>query len=169
MSRKNNYNFWLIEELLVRKPVYYMDIYDLHRFTDTIQAGPFTIGYRYDSLFASFSKVIFLPLRQSYTVTRGDSLILEGTVRMGSHYSALISDNPDLSATIKLFIFDGKKIIKELLLPLELNDLLEGNFHTWVDPGLKPGSYHAVFSIHVEGGNPTHNSEKIGLIIRSNH
>ena len=54
-ERKNNYNFWPLEDSLLGKPVYYLDKYDLWRFKDSLQTSIGWVGYKYDSSFASFA------------------------------------------------------------------------------------------------------------------
>src|SRR5690606_6912783 len=45
-ERKNNYHFWPIEDSLLGKPVYFPDIYDMHRFPDSLQPPIGWVGYR---------------------------------------------------------------------------------------------------------------------------
>ena len=51
-ERRSNYNFWPVEDSLLGKGVYFMDIYDVQRFPDSLQARLWPIGYRYDSIFS---------------------------------------------------------------------------------------------------------------------
>lgn len=55
-ERRNNYNFWSIEDSLQNKPVVIADIYDMDRFTDSIQTPIGWVGYRIDSSFQGTSK-----------------------------------------------------------------------------------------------------------------
>src|SRR6185503_8253198 len=53
-ERRNNYNFWPIEKEMIGKPVYFLDIYDLSRFSDSLKTPIGYVGYRYDPSFVSF-------------------------------------------------------------------------------------------------------------------
>jgi hypothetical protein len=61
-ERRNNYNFWPIENELFGNPVYFLDIYDLQRFPDSLKTPLGYIGYRYDPNFISFQEVHIIPL-----------------------------------------------------------------------------------------------------------
>src|SRR5690606_18604473 len=75
--RKNNYNFWPIEDSLLGKPVYFMDIYGMSRFTDSLKTPIGWVGYRLDSSFASFSKVKIDLAPSGLKLKEGESIRVE--------------------------------------------------------------------------------------------
>jgi hypothetical protein len=166
MGRRNNYNFLPLEDELLGKPGYFLDIYNMERYKDSIPSPLGYIGYRYDSALRSFAKIDLVPEQRSYILQKNQPLILKGKVVMSPYYLSYITNHSSLQATINLFIFKRKKIVKEIPLPMTLQDVVMKDFSFEVDPGLPPGNYHFRFSIQVPKYNPTHNSEKIGLKIK---
>lgn len=165
-ERRNNYNFWPVENELLGKPVYFMDIYRLYRFPDSLETPIGYVGFRYDSAFASFARINFTTTQRSYTVKTGDRLDLEGTTSMPAEYSLFIHQHPDRTDSVKLFFFDKAGFISETATPLTLRDLTGPSFRFSAVPPLPPGHYYFRFSIEVAGYNATHNSEKIDLFVR---
>ncbi|HEY1871725.1 MAG TPA: glycosyltransferase family 39 protein, partial [Chitinophagaceae bacterium] len=60
-ERRNNYNFWPIEDSLLGRPVYILDKYNLDSFQNKMPTPIGPVGYRYDPAFSSFAKVQFIP------------------------------------------------------------------------------------------------------------
>ena len=56
-DRRNNYNIWPVEDSMLGKPAYFMDIYNPSSFQDSVKGSWFTVGFSYDSAFHSFAKV----------------------------------------------------------------------------------------------------------------
>lgn len=164
-EHRNNYNFWPIEDKLLGEPVYFMDIYRLNRFTDSLKTPFGYIGYRYDSACNSFAKIRFETDKTSYKIKTGNPLTLKAAARMSRSYFGYINEHKDWGTVIKLYLFRNKKIVKEFALPNMLTDNLIDGFEVSVNPDLSPGNYHFRFSIEVPGYNQTHNSEKIKLIV----
>lgn len=165
-DHRNNYNFWPIEDELFIKPVYFLDIYDLDRFSDSLKTSIGTIGYRYDSSFISFAKVIIRSRFNKYILVKSSELTLYCSGHMSPDYWNYIKAHPEIKYNINLIILDKKRIIKAIPLQLKFSDLSPKSFVVRINPGLLPGKYDMRFSIDVPGYNPTHNSEKIKLIIR---
>ncbi|HEV7780544.1 MAG TPA: glycosyltransferase family 39 protein, partial [Chitinophagaceae bacterium] len=76
-GRKNNYNFWPIEDSMLGKPVYFLDIYGVSGYIDSLQTPIGMIRYRYDSSFVSFGTTQISSGR-NYTIRQGDSLHIKG-------------------------------------------------------------------------------------------
>jgi hypothetical protein len=164
-DHRNNYNFWPIEDSLFNKPVYFFDIYGLSRFPDSLKTPIGYIGYRYDSAFISFAKVIFEIEHTSYSVKRDRAFILKGWTRIPEDYSMYIFKHKSLDPAIKLFVFNKRDIIKEIAFPVTLQKINSNGFTVEINPQLPPGKYYFYFSIEIPDYNPTHNSEKIELIV----
>src|SRR6185369_11679079 len=60
-ERRNNYNFWPIEDSLLGKSVYILDIHNPDSFETRIPITLGVLNYKYDPAFASFAKVKFIP------------------------------------------------------------------------------------------------------------
>ena len=68
-ERRNNYNFWPIEDSLLGKPVYFLDNYGLWRFNDSLETPVVWVGYKFDSSFSSFAKVQIIPTSKKLHLT----------------------------------------------------------------------------------------------------
>ncbi|MBL0234007.1 MAG: glycosyltransferase family 39 protein [Chitinophagaceae bacterium] len=162
-EHKNNYNYWPIEEALLGQPVYFMDLYGMDRFKDSLQTPLGTIGYRYDPSSFSMAAIQFIPEHHSYEVNTGDSILLKGKIRMPEAYHRFIKLHTELDFPIRIYIMKGKAIINDPLLPLHLHDLLKGDFEFWLDPRLPADKLEMIFTIEAPGYNPTHNSARIPI------
>jgi hypothetical protein len=161
-ERRNNYNFWPIEDSLLGKPVYIMDIYGINRFQDSIQTPLYTIGYRYDSSYNSFAKIIFKSGNLVGNST--DSLKINFSVDISPYYKNYLVNHPEINPGIVISIFDGQKMIQQLTLPFLLQDAIKK------EPGnvvlaheLHKGNYFIRFGVMSDSGLYTHNSDKIKL------
>jgi Dolichyl-phosphate-mannose-protein mannosyltransferase len=164
-ERRNNYNFWPIEDSLLGKPVYFMDKFALSRFPDSLKTPIGWVGYKYDSSFASFAKVrIITP--KNITAKEGVSFIIPCTMEMPQHYEAFIRSHPSLSDTTRIGVFNKKGWLKDIFTILSLRKMVdEKKFDLTINPGLTKGKYYLRFSIQSRFYNSTHNSDKIELVI----
>jgi len=158
-ERRNNYNFWSIEDSLQNKPVVIADIYDMDRFTDSIQTPIGWVGYRIDSSFQGTSKYWFEPSTTSMSAKTGDSLRFYGTfhrpVKGGRIENARIG------------VFQNGKWLEDWSVAGEIwYPSSDGEyFRTTLKQSLAPGNYVLVFALNAPGLPPTHNSRKIKLTI----
>ncbi|MDZ4795812.1 MAG: glycosyltransferase family 39 protein [Bacteroidota bacterium] len=166
-GRRNNYNFWPIEDSLLGKPVYLLDLYDLWRFPDSLKTTVGLIGFGYDSSFISFGKVQFETVRKSYTIkTQDTALVLNFNLVMPPAYKEMIITTPNLKDTTQLGVFNAKGWIKDINTSLSLRELVNNpSGQITINPGLAPGKYFLRFAIRSGYYYPTHNSEKIALIV----
>jgi hypothetical protein len=166
-GRRNNFNFWPIEDSMLGKPVYFLDIYNLWRFPDSIKTPIGWIGYKYDSSLSSFAKIQITPKEKSiYHPYVGVATILDVEAIMPQQYRQFISDHPGLKVAITVGVFNKKGLIEEYPTTLALKDLLANKFSVRIDTfHLPEGRYYLLFAIGIDSYNPTHNSEKIKLII----
>jgi len=167
-ERRNNYNFWPIENELIGKPVYFLDIYNLKNFPDSLKTPIGYVGYRYDSSFLSFSTVN-IPLQAEHRILRRDSLRFHygGMPMIGADQWSYLHKHPQSQYRVHLVFFQGKKIITEIPVLLDIDRINQktGNCSFSVKPDLPGGHYRIMLSFAVPGYNPTHNSEKIKLVI----
>ncbi len=165
-GRKNNYNFWPLEDSLLGKPVYLLDIYRLYRFPDSLKTKTFTIGYRYDSSFVSLSKINIAANPGKVRVKEGDEIRLNCLVDIPANYAAFISAHLPLADTTRIGVFDKKGWVKDLYTDWSLAGLLrEKEKQLQIQPGLPKGKYYLRFAINCGSEAPTHNSDKIELIV----
>ena len=163
-DRRNNYNFWPVEDSLLGKPVYIFDIYDVQNFPDTVKAPLFTVGFRFDSSFQSFAKIQFRS--KGYNIRKGDSLQLHFTLDMPASYATYLQLHPEVDEKIALVLFKGREEQKIIEAPFTLQQIIRGDINSWtLDPALSTGDYFFRFGIFSDSGLYTHNSEKIQLAI----
>ena len=165
-ERRNNYNFWPIEGEMIGKPVYFLDIYRLNRFTDSLKTPIGYVGYRYDSSFISFATYKISIANRHKVIKQNDSLVLYCRNYMNRYHNIYIQKNPGTLYSSNLIFFEQGKIIKTIPFTLQLEKMGTKNSEPFsVYPDLPKGKYHFIISIEVPGYNATHNSENIELIV----
>ncbi len=165
-QRMNNFNFWPVEDSLLGKPVYFLDIYGLQRFSDSLETPIGTIGYRSDSSFVSFAKIKFLPEKNSYSTTRGQSLKIGFTLQMTDEYKGFILTHSGLKNNIRLGVYNKFGWIADIPTSLNLYQAVLGKISSIdITPDLPTGSYTFRFALDDGDYNTTHNSDRIKLRI----
>jgi hypothetical protein len=161
-ERRNNYNFWPVEDSMLGKPVYIMDIYGVENFQHRIQTPLYTIGYSIDSSYHSFAKIVFRADDQKVNAT--DSLSIHFSVEVPQHYRMYLANHPELNPPIAIAFFDGQKMVKYVELAFSLQDVINKNIRTLsVLPGLPKGQYFMRFGVMSDSHLFSHNSDKIKL------
>ncbi|MEO7922888.1 MAG: glycosyltransferase family 39 protein [Chitinophagaceae bacterium] len=165
-GRMNNFDLWPIEDSLLGKPVYFLDIYDLWRFPDSLKTPIGTIGYKYDPAFLSFAKVKIEVLPDKIIAKPGDSIVLTCRFIIPPHYIRFIQANPALYDTTRVGIGNTEGWIKNQLTRFTLHQMIsrqEDTLH--IHPGLPPGKYFLRLGINSGYRNATLNSDRIDLLI----
>jgi len=165
-ERRNNYNFWPIEDSLLGKPVYILDIHN----PDSFQARiPITLGilnYKYDPAFASFAKVKFVPSEETIKVKENSPFSINIRTQLSPKFYNYIISHPDLKIEMVVGVFDKYGWITDLPVLNRLPDLVQKPTALSFNPQLAKGNYSLIFSIlHIGTVTATHNSEKIKLLI----
>lgn len=165
-ERRNNYNFWPVEDSMLGKPVYFLDKYLLYRFPDSLKTPVGWIGYRYDSVLTSFAKVNISVNPGKIKANEGEEIILDCRFVIPEHYSAFIRSHPIVNDTIRIGIFNRQKWIKDFITPLTLKQMNHSKqTELKFMPALPKGKYYLRFAINCGHNNATHNSDKIELLI----
>jgi hypothetical protein len=163
-DRRNNYNFWPVEDSLLGRPVYILDIFNVQSFPDSVKAPLFTVGFRFDSSFHSFAMVQFRS--RNYRLKASDSLHLRFTVDIPAHYRRFLQSHPDVDEKIALVIFRNRDRVKIVEAPFTLQQVVRTNLMEWpLFPALPKGDYFFRFGVMSDSELYTHNSEKIRLTI----
>src|SRR5436190_10469297 len=169
-ERRNNYNFWPIEDSILGKPVFIMDIHNLDSFQNKIETPVGIVGYKYDSTFSSFAKVKFTPTKKE-TINVNEKLhLFEMTVKteLPTKYYSYIINHPHLQTEIVVGLFDKHGWVQDLPVGHTLNEMIERpqTLH-FLNLNLRGRNYYLLFSIFQPGTiTGTHNSEKIKLVVR---
>ena len=164
-QRRSNYNFWPIEDSMLGKPVYFFDMYDLDRFPETMKTTIGTIGYRYDSSFASFAKVKIEIAGKKFKIRKTDSLTVIGVTKMPEAYYNYIKEHNSLKSRIIISVFNKYGWIKDFETPLTIQEVTQNGFRFTFYPHLEKGDYSFLIAIGIEFYYPTHNSDKIRLSV----
>lgn len=164
-ERRNNYNFWPIEDSLLGKPVYFLDIWDLWRFPDSMKTPIGYVGYKYDSTFIAYSKVnINTPVKKIKT-KENEVINLACTITAPEYYKRFINGSA-ATDTIRMGIFKSGKWQQDIFTGISLKEAVEQkHIAIRINPVLKPGNYFLRFAINHQSYPPTHNSEKIELVV----
>lgn len=161
-DRRNNYNFWPVEDSLLGKPVYILDIYDLYDKEDSIKTPLFTVGYKYDSSYHSFARIQFRS--SDYTIKAADSLRISFRVEVPPHYKAYLNQHADVDPKIAVVIFKGRDRHSIIEAPFTLQQVVNQNIRHWtISPSLDEGDYFFRFGVMSDSRIYSHNSEKINL------
>jgi Dolichyl-phosphate-mannose-protein mannosyltransferase len=164
-ERRNNYNFWPIEDSLLGKPVYFMDKFALSRFPDSLKTPVGWIGYKYDSSFVSFAKVV-INTPKKIRIKEGESFTISCAVQMPEQYEIFIRTHSPLSDTTRIGVFNKKGWQQDIFTVLSLEKMAtDKKIELTIDPRLTKGKYYLRFSIQTGFYNATHNSDKIELIV----
>ncbi len=83
---------------------------------------------------------------------------------MPEHYRNYIKANKS-DALIWIGVFGKNGYIKDLNPPVTLTDLLQGPVEINMPHELSPGNYYLRFTINVPKTIPTHNSDKITMVV----
>ena len=166
-ERSNNFNFWPVEDSLLGKQVYFMDVYLVSRFPDSLLTPLGWIGYRHDSSFVSFAKAKYVPITAHVEEKQGEGFVLKGTLQLPQHYKSFLLSHAIANDSTRIGIFSNKGWVKDIFTSLRINNLAKDNqFELPVNSGLPKGNYFLRFSINVGSYNPTHNSDKIKLTVK---
>ena len=165
--RMNNYNYWPVEDSILGKPAFYLDIRSPFQFRDSLKYPLGYIVYKYDSCFASYAKIKVRVLPEKPVVVQGDSLTLRCWFDIPPLYGAFIKNHPPVNDTIRIGVFTGKKWIKDIFTGLSLRQINERpQAELRFNPGITKGKYEMRFAINTGIYTPTHNSDKIELVIK---
>lgn len=164
-QRKNNFNFWPIEDSLLGKPVYVLDKYDLWRFPDSLKTPLGYIGYRFDSSFISFAKIQVEVTNDKLKCNQGDSILLQYKFQIPEKHTQFIQSHQALNDTTRIGVLDNEGIwIKDIFTKISLHDVLNNPAGILkLYPDLPSGNYQLLFAINSGANYPTHNSRKIKL------
>ena len=165
-ERRNNYDFWPIEDSLLGKPVYILDIHNSESFQTRIPVAIGNLNYKYDPAFASFAKVKLIPSEKIITVKENFPFAIDIQAQLPPKYYNYIISRPELKIEMVLGVFNKHGWVEDLPISNSLYELAQKPAKLKFDPRLPRGNYYLIFSIlHVGTVTPTHNSEKIKLII----
>jgi len=165
-ERRNNYNFWPIEDSLLGKPVYILDIHNPDSFQTRIPVAIGNLNYEYDPAFASFAKVKFIPSEKIIKVKENSAFLIDIHAELPPKYYSYILSHPEMKIEMVVGVFNKYGWLEDLPLLNTLNELVKKPSELKFDAQLPKGNYYLIFSIlHIGTVTATHNSEKIKLVV----
>jgi hypothetical protein len=165
-ERRNNFDFWPIEDSFLGKPVYVLDVYNRDSFPNEIPTPIDTVAYKFEKDWGSFGKLQFLPEKKTYRAKQNQSFNIRITPKLSQQYYHYIMSHPGMDIRIVAGVFDKYGWIEDLKIPTSLYELVKGPNEISLSPTVKPGKYFIIIAIlHVGTINISHNSEKIALIV----
>jgi hypothetical protein len=155
-----------VEDSIIGKPAYFLDVYDLHRYPDSIQTPLGVLGFKYDPNFPSFAKINIRPGQYNYSVSQDDSISIPFIAEIPKLYLSYILDHPAIKSALVIGVYNKYGWVSDLPTPFTLYDLVKGPLEITLRPRLKPGKYFLRFAIQAGDYNPTHNSQRILLQVK---
>jgi hypothetical protein len=166
-ERMNNYNLWPIEDSLIGKKVFVMDIYGVNLFRDSFQARLWSVGFSPDSNFHSFARVLVQPERDHYVIDSGASLRLNFKVNYPAPYTDYLRQHPESDEPVIVSFSSGKETIKDMRTGFTVYNLMLSPIQRIeIFPGLRPGKYFLLFAVATSTDLYTANSRKIEITIK---
>jgi hypothetical protein len=165
-QRRNNYSYWPIENNLLGKTVYRVDIYDINTYQDSIQATLWKVGFTKDTNYRSFAKVEIKPAKESYTVKHGQTLSVDFSTIFPKQYFEYLVAHPTVNEKIKFVVYQKQDVVKVIDCPFTLRDLVRKpvqNLSAVLD--LPVHRYDFIFSIGSADRWFTHNSYRTKLVV----
>jgi hypothetical protein len=162
-ERRNNYNFWPIEDSMLGRPVFILDIYNLDRMTDSLQGRLWKVGYRFDSSYNSFAKLMITTDKEKYSIRENDSLRMNLFLNVPPYQQAYLDAHPEVDPAVIAGLFRGQTWITDIPCGnLQTLQKLKSKTLTFL-PKLEKGTYFMRFAIAADSDLYTHNSNKIKL------
>lgn len=165
--RRNNYNFWPVEDALFGKPAYLIDHYKMHQQADSIQTGMGMLFFTLDSSFHSFGRLMFTPEKKAYSVKEGEPFTLKAGIDIPAPYEQYLRGKTEMAYPVKLGISNEQKWIKDFDWNATLQQLLsEKEIEVPVRLDVPKGIYFIRFAVSSDAGLFTHNSDKIRVEVK---
>jgi hypothetical protein len=166
-GRRNNYNFWPIEDSLINRRIVALSPYDYTYYPDSIITPLGTTGMRVVDSFYSFSKLI---ISSPHTLLAKNGAIkkcrLEFTVP--KNYLEVFKLSKLHAASVNLVIIDGNNTITQYSTNIMLSDIkkTEQSIVTNFNINLPRGSYTARYALPTSLSiDPSLNSTTVNLIV----
>jgi hypothetical protein len=164
--RKNNYNFWPIEDSLLGKPVFVALNFHPVKSGDSLKNGHQLKALYYDSSFVSFSKLHFSIEEKEHTIKEGENIRMTATLQLNDHYKNFSLNYQNLKDSIRIAVYGSKGFIHMVPTQLSLKQLAVNNkANLDFNPLVPKGSYFLRMTISSGNYVPTINSDKINLKI----
>ncbi|HVZ57334.1 MAG TPA: glycosyltransferase family 39 protein [Chitinophagaceae bacterium] len=165
-GRKNNYDFWPVEDSLLGRPVYRLDTEHPEAFAQALSTPLGRLGYRLDTAFVSLARIQLVPAQRTFRVHAGATLALAFSPRTPVTHRAFLQNHPGLPIRLWLAVFNHQGWVRDIALPLRENQLITPSADTVrVVLDLPRGSYQARLALQAGTDQPTHNSEKMTLTV----
>jgi hypothetical protein len=168
-ERRNNFDFWPIEDSFLGKKVWVLDVFNRDSFPrqNQMPTAIDTVAYKYEPDWGSFAKVQFRADKSLYTLGENQNLVVKITPVSSKQYYNYIISHPGMDIRIVAGLFDKYGWLKDEKINFTLWELIEGEHQLQFNPQLPPGKYFMIISVlHVGTITPTHNSERISFEIK---
>lgn len=166
--RRNNFNFWNIEDARIGKPAFVVGPLDKKHFPETFALLRHEkIGGRAVPKYYSFSRILFDNLRSEQPDS--NTVIVRFTTRAPREYLHYFRESPYDSAQVYIAIYSKKKVVAYYptgMIIKDINREVQQNIIS-VSPKLPPGSYTGKFAISsCIPGQPSLNSSGFKITLK---
>ncbi len=166
-ARRNNYNFWPLEDSMLGRPAYFLDKFDMQNMQDSVQAPIGGVGFRYDSAFLSFGKIKITPVTYKKELREDEQQVMQLQFDIPPYYAGYIRNHYGFNDTIRAGIFADTGWIRDAFTPWTLKEMTEtGKGTVEFFPAVPKGKYFLRFAINCGYRNATHNSDKIRFEVK---
>lgn len=164
--RRNNFDYWPIEDSIFGKPVSVINNRD-KPFTDSVQTPMGSVGFSLEPQFTAFSKIAIKTDSSVYTVQKSKPVTVSINAELPSNYLLFLNRNADFDSKIRVAFYSGIDLTGETELPITLRDLVNNPKQqiSFTPPdGNRKLSFE--FAIQAFGNFYTHNSLRKKLIYK---
>jgi hypothetical protein len=168
--RRNNFNYWPIEEKYIGRPAFVFGAYDRYFFNNGfLSRNGEKNGARFIPLFYSFSKVFMDDIKVSEVDSSNVSVHF--STKTPSEYLPLFQQAPYDTASVYISVYKNNQVFRYVPSGMKVRDIVrkqQQNIVT-VDMPLPPGDYMCKFAIsNCLPGRPSLNSAGFEILL-SNH
>lgn len=166
--RRNNFNFWPLEEKYIGRPAFVFGSYDKYFFNDgfTSRKGERN-GGRLITDYYSFSKVMINDIK---TTPVNDKIIsVQFTATASPHYLSLFQHAPYDTASVCVAVYENNRVIKYVPSAIKVKDIGDevSQHIATVNMNVRPGKYICKMAItNCLPGRPTLNSAGFEVLIK---
>jgi hypothetical protein len=162
--RKNNYNFWPVEDSVLGKPVFVLDKHRLYLFPNWLKTPLGYIGFKYDSCFPTFPNLKINVHQQKFAVKQSSPFIIHFNYTVPGKYSTIINNHLYPADTTVIGVFNQKGWVLDIPTRIKLSEMKDQLSDSLVvAQSLPPGNYVLRFALHVGKYYPAHTSDNFNL------
>jgi hypothetical protein len=168
-ERRNNYDFWPTEALMLGSPVFIANIYNISDFADSVKTKKGWVGFSADTMYSALGDIEIIPGQMKIDIADTKKIILKCKRKISRWYWSFLWNHKDLKTGLVAGVFKGKEMLKELNTGITAQQVANSfdGFDVLLNfENIPAGKYVLRLGIQSKNYLPTHNSENIDVEIR---